>query len=177
MNTHIKRIWRMPTEPVFGALLAFAIGSVMGYVLAKPPAVPRSCPAPQRLEAHFLERGTFLPYRVAEAIRTSSSRSSSELLRAAAPVETPPPAAPEPETIPAAPEVPSSSSSSSFAPFGEVSSAESASSSSGSTASEASSASSASSAGSSIVPVDESPFPAFDRALFPVDRVPNWGAL
>jgi murein DD-endopeptidase MepM/ murein hydrolase activator NlpD len=109
------------------------------------------------LRAHFLERK--LSFEVAQLdisiVSSSSSSSKAAPLRAAAPVEEPVIVAPEP--------VAASSASS------EASSADSASSSSQSDAPSSSSS-------SSVAPVD-TVLPAFEYAVFPVARTPNWGAM
>ncbi len=148
MNKHIQQLWEMPKGPVFAALGWFVTGSIAGFLLGHQPSIPRACTAPQ-LRAHFLERQL--------AFETSGFRSSSsETLRAAAPEE--------PEAVP------SSASSVSSAASSVASTA------STSSASSASESVSASSSSESIAPVPED-FPAFDHAVYPVSRVPNWGAM
>lgn len=151
----------MPRGPIFTALAAFTAGSIAGYVIAKPPVIPASC-----LRAHFLERK--LSFNVAQldipASSSSSSSSNSTPLRAAAPVEPTPIV--ESSSSSEESRAPSPSSTSS-----EASSADSASSSASSQTDTPSSSSS-----SSSVPVDTA-FPAFEYAVFPVARTPNWGAM
>jgi murein DD-endopeptidase MepM/ murein hydrolase activator NlpD len=148
----------MPRGPVFTALAAFTAGSIAGYVIAKPPVIPASC-----LRAHFLERK--LSFEVAQLDIPVSSSSSSKTapLRAAAPVEP----APIAESSASSEESPAPSPSSTSS---ETSSADSASSS-------ASSQSETSSSSSSSATSVDAAFPAFEYAVFPVARTPNWGAM
>ncbi len=158
MNTYIQQVWRSAKQPILVGLGAIVVGSILGVVFP-PEQQKHYCPSP--LRAHFLERRIAFqldtppsPRYVSTAI--TSSVSSSSPLRAAAPEEIPAPT----------PIIEESSSSSSLAPTEEPSSASSA-------WSEPASSSSASSEQSEET-VD---FPAFDRAVFPVGRTPNWGAM
>lgn len=182
MDTNNQNIRTMVKSPVFAALGWFVMGSFLGFVVGHPPTVPMTCNAPM-LRAHFLERQI--------AFETSALRSaSSQSLRAAAPEEVS--ATSEQSSISSAIEVPAIvvpivSSVSSIpevvpAPVvsSSISSAESASSSAPASAkpSEAgSSVSESTSASSSSTSAVDTGFPAFDHAVYPVGRVPNWGAM
>lgn len=163
MNTHKTIAMMMPKEPVFAALMAFVLGSVIGYTLGKPPSIPYSCQTQTPLRAHFLEKS--LRYDVSQLPLRLQQRTVA--LRAAAP-----------EEEPAAEGSESRSSSVADSLSSDFSSSSSSSSSTSSVPGMASSADSASSSASMASSAEtDGTFPAFGRAAFPVGRVPNWGAM
>lgn len=155
----------MPRGHVFTALAAFTAGSVAGYVIAKPPTIPMSC-----LHAHFLERKLSFEVATLDIPAPSSASSYAAPLRAAAPDKEPVIVIPEPVATSSASLEETSVTSSSSA-SSKASSADSASS-SASSQSEAPWSSSSSDASSTVAA-----FPAFEYAVFPVARTPNWGAM
>lgn len=163
MNTHIHKVWDRAKQPILVGLGAIVVGSVLGVVFP-PEQQKHYCPSP--LRAHFLERQIAFQLDESPAPRyVSSSIESSfsvpEPLREAAPEE----------PVTPAPVVEVSSESASSEPASSASSKED------SSASSASSESASNSSTSSAQLVELSEFPAFDRAVFPVGRTPNWGAM
>lgn len=165
MDTHTKRVGNVQSYGLFLSLAAFTFGSFIGFTFGRPPTVPRSCPS-MHYGAHFLERGA--PFETAASRAPSfqplrgaaTDTASRHVRRDVAVLDTTTESsssAPPPADAADAPPASSSFSASS------VSSAESAS----------SSASSANAPDDAI----ETAFPAFDHAVFPVGRVPNWGAM
>ncbi len=142
----------MPKNPVFAALGWFVVGSFVGFIAGHPPIAPMTCHAPM-LRAHFLERQ--LAFETSALFEKSSSSAS---LRAAAPEEL------SAESTPAATQPSEVVSSTSISSISSISSA-------------SQSASASSSSAITAKPDGEAGFPAFERAVYPVGRVPNWGAM
>lgn len=153
MDIHIQRAWEMPKGHVFVALGWFVVGSIAGYLIGHEPAVSYSCTT-RHLRAHFLERQI--------AFETPPIRSSSQQLRGAATEASDD----EPSSAP--------SSLSSVAPGMEAPSSSTSAQSASSPAPQASDGASASSASAGRESDD---FPAFEHAVYPVARIPNWGAM
>ena len=150
MYTNIHRIWESAKQPIIVGLAALVVGSVLGVLF--PPSEQRHyCPAPM-LRAHFLER--HIAFNLAGSSSSSSAIALQEPVRPAAPEE---PVAVEPTSSSIASSEASSEASSDTS---SVSSAESASSSST----------------ASVAPIDNT-FPAFGHAVYPVTRIPDWGAM
>lgn len=167
MHTYIKRIWQTPSDRLLMGLASFAVGSFAGFMLASPPTVPLSCPS-AHLQAHFLERDIAF-----EHSKWRLPSSSAAPLRGAAPAALAerPVALLEASSVSSVPSVPSVSSTVSSTASIDVPSSDS------SVSSAESASSSASSEASSSVSSIADAFPAFDRAVFPVARTPDWGAM